>query len=143
MTKFIDKGETIEGDAIGLKCRKWIPKGPKRHPVYKKTMTLYLTDRNSSAEIIKARTIPTDKDIQEKTSHYHRDVGDRLEADSIEVYIDRLQSVKPEVKEGASGRHGAQFVNSKWHTAATIRMPLEIFKKKLGYTALIPESNGN
>ncbi len=143
MAKFIEKGETIEGNAVGIQCRKWIPQGPKKHPIYKKLMALYLTDRNSIAEVLAMMGIPNDSDIQQKTAHYHRNIGDRLEADSIEVYIDKLQSVRPRVKEGASHRHGAQFIDTKYHTIATIRMPLEIFKKKLGYTAQIPTKNGD
>ena len=143
MAKFIDKGETIEGVAISIQCRKWTHQGLKKHPIYKKTMALYLTDRNSVAEVLAVGETPNDSEIRQKTAHYHRNIGDILEADSIEVYIDKLSSIKPTVKEGASHRHGAQFVNTKCHTIATIRMPLETFKKKLGYTAQIPTKNGN
>lgn len=87
MAKFIEKGETIEGNAVGIQCRKWIPQGPQKHPIYKKLMALYLTDRNSIAEVLAMMGIPNDSDIQQKTAHYHRNIGDRLEGFEKLVFV--------------------------------------------------------
>lgn len=38
MAKYIGFGETVEGAATDLCSRKWVQKGPKKHPDTNKTM---------------------------------------------------------------------------------------------------------
>lgn len=132
MAVYINIGEVIEGKTIDCTTRKWLWKGLKKHPVTQKRMTLYVTDRNSVASIIKAIDVSLEEEIMEKTKHFHRQIDDKLEADSLSVYVNKKQLITPNVKEGTSGRHGAQIIHITEHTIAEIKTPLETFKKLLG-----------
>ena len=134
MAKYIAIGDTIEGNSINCIIRKWIPRGLKKHPITNKPMTLYVTDRNSTAEIIEIRPEPEEQCLKDKTAHFHRAIGDILQADALSVYIDKIKLIHPTVKEGVSHRHGASYIKTKDHTIAEIKVPLEVFKKLLGYS---------
>lgn len=97
-------------------------------------MTLYVTDRNSEASIVKVIAEPEDLDLKEKTKHFHRTKGDKLEADSLSIYVNKMQQITPNVKEGVSGRHGAHVIHITEHTIAEIKTSLDTFKKRLGYS---------
>ena len=79
MAKYIGYGETVEGAATDLCSRKWVQKGPKKHPITNKTMFLYVGDRNTSVEVTKAIGEPEDEELKTKTAHFHRNVGDILQ----------------------------------------------------------------
>ena len=97
-------------------------------------MTLYVTDRNSTAEIVKSRPEPTEQSLKKETAHFHRAVGDILQADALSIYVDQIRQIRPVVKKGASHRHGASYVQTQEHTIAEIKVSLEVFKKLLGYS---------
>jgi len=134
MAIYINVGEVIEGKTIDCTAKKWLWKGLKKHPITQKRMTLYVTDRTSSASIIKTIDEPTDEKLKEMTKHFHRMEDDKLEADSLSVYVNKIQQITPIVKEGISGRHGAQIIHITEHTIAEVKTPLETFKKLLGYS---------
>ena len=134
MAKFIAAGETVEGAAADLCSRKWEKKGLKKHPITNKTMFLYVGDRNTSVEITKAIAEPDDEILRSATSHFHRKIGDILDADSISVFLDTKRSIRFVVKEGVSGRHGANIASIRMHTIATIKTPLNNLRKVLDYT---------
>ena len=116
MGKYNAIGETIEGNSISCIIRKWTPRGLKKHPITNKPMTLYVTDRNSIAEILESRPEPQEQILKDKTSHFHRTVGDTLHADALSVYVDQLKRLHPTVKQGVS------------------KVPLDVLKKLLGYS---------
>ena len=97
-------------------------------------MALYVTDRNSTAEIVKCRPEPTEQPLKNQTAHFHRAIGDILQADALSIYVDQIRQIRPTVKEGASHRHGASYVHTQDHTIAEIKVSLEVFKKLLGYS---------
>ncbi len=132
MAKYINIGDTIEGGSINCTVRKWLSRGLKKHPITNKTMSLYVTDRNSTAEILEPIAI---QENDETTVHFHREVGDILQADALSVYIDEKKKIVPVPNEGATHRHGANFVRTKKHTIAEIKVPLAVFKKLLGYSS--------
>ena len=134
MTKYINVGETIEGKSISFQIRKWMFKGLKKHPITNKIMTLYETDKNSIAEIIESIEVPEDETLRDKTSYFHRNIGDMLQADSLSIYVDNKRKIIPSVSEGATHRHGAQYVTTKKHTIAHIKVPLSVFIKVLGFS---------
>ena len=135
MGVFIKYGETIEGGAVDFIARAWYKNGPVEHPVTKTVMCRYTTDRNSLGTIKKSYPIPTDEEIKDATQHYHREVGDQLKADALEIFTEGFKPVKPTVKEGISGRHGAQLARTSVHTIASIKTPLKIYDNLLGHTA--------
>lgn len=138
MGTYCAAGDVIEGLVVDCQVRCWNWKGLKKHPLTGKRMTLYTTDRNSDATVRKTKPEYDDENIKEQTKHFHRIVGDTLKADALSVYIDKLSKIQPEVKEGISGRHGAQLIHSTWHTIAEIRTPLDNARKRLGMTPIPP-----
>lgn len=134
MAIFQELNETIEGEKVSGNTRKWLAKGLKKHPVTRQNMFLYVTDRNSSAEVREEGKIPEDEKMKDLTAHFHRKVGDRLEADSLSLYVNQRTPLRPQVKEGVSARHGATVFNTSKQTIATIRTPLANILTRLGYT---------
>ena len=143
MTVFIKAGDTIEGNEVRVQTRKWTPGSLVRHAAVNKQMMRYCADRNSSAEVKKTFPEPNDPKIKEATASYHREVGDSLTCDSMKVYVDNKRVIRTEHVGGATHRHGAQVVETKDHTIATISTPLENLQKKIAEnehkTPLIPE----
>ena len=127
-------GDTIEGEAVDFDGRAIYPQGAKKHPLTKKTMKLYTTDKNSHAIVRKEGVEPTDETLKEATNHYHRKVGDRLTADALSVYTDLRAKYHQETihGEGASSQHGTNFASVKGYTIASVKMPLYNLLKKLG-----------
>lgn len=131
MGKYNNIGDTVEGISINCVARKWISRGLKKHPLTNKTMSLYVTDRNSTAEVLKSIGLPEDEDIKKRTSHFHRNIGDILQADALSVYIDEVKRLKPVVLGGVSGRHKSNCLETKKHTIAEVKVPLDNLRKYL------------
>lgn len=134
MAVYNNVGDTIEGEAVDFDGRVIRPQGAKKHPLTKKTMNLFTTDRNSHAVVRKAGVEPEDEDMKKATAHFHRNIDDKVTADSLSVYTDLKAKVRPETihGEGASGQHGTNFARVNDHTIATVKMPLPNLMKKLG-----------
>lgn len=135
MATYNNIGDTIEGLALDGNTRRWEPKGLVKNPKYNKAMKLFSCDRNSHAQIASTISEPTDPTIKGNTSGFHREVGDALTADAIEVWIDSKGKESHMVKEGITARHGATIFSTKGHSIAVIRTPLQNLLKKLGYTS--------
>jgi len=136
MAIYNNYGDTIEGEAVLCKCRKKIWQGLKKHPLTKKTMCVYVTDRNSRAKVTKEGIIPKGE-LFELTKHYHRNVDDEISGDALSVYIDSLKPVSFEVVHGkeASHRHGLMMADIHRHTIASVKVVLSNLQKKLGYSS--------
>ena len=133
MAVYNNLGETIEGKAVDFDGRVILFQGAKKHPLTKETMKLYTTDRNSHAVVRKAGIEPKDAKVKEVTSLFHRNVEDKVTADSLSVYTDLRAKVRIEVLhgEGASGQHGTNFARVNDHTIASVKMPLQNLLKKI------------
>ena len=132
MGKYINIGDTIEGEQVQCVVRKWVWQGLKRHPKCPKPCTLYTTDRNSEAVVVKS---PQKQYVEGS----HTDVGDTVVGDSLSVYVANSRKIKPDVIErnkdkevSASGRHGANVVKSKDHTIASVKVPFKNLERMLG-----------
>lgn len=134
MAVYNDLGDTIEGEAVDFDGRAIHPQGVKKHPLTKKTMKLFTTDRNSHAIVRKAGIEPEDEEIKKATAHFHRAVDDKVTADALSVYTNLKAKVRQETihGKGASGQHGINFAGVNDHTIATVKMPLQNLIKKLG-----------
>ena len=109
MSKYIKAGETIHGKSVDLIVRKFVRVGLKKHPITNKTMLLFVSDRNSEGEIKKPINIDDfSSEHLKKMEHYHRNLGDQVECDSLSIYLDSKSRKKIEVIGGHSGRHKAQ-----------------------------------
>lgn len=135
MPVYNNVGDTIEGQAVDCTGKVFYPKGLKKHPTTKQTMKLYTTDRTSQAVVRIEGVIPNDEGLKKATQYFHRNVDDKVTGDALCVYTDLKTTIKIDVlhgKEGASHRHGTQFVSFRKHTIATVRVPLQNILKKLG-----------
>ena len=134
MAVYNNVGDTIEGEAVDFDGRSIRAQGDKKHPLTKKTMKLFTTDRNSHAVVRKAGVEPADEEVKQATAHFHRAVDDKVTADALSVYTDIKAKVRPETihGEGASSQHGTNFASVTDHTIATVKMPLPNLMKKLG-----------
>lgn len=137
MSVYNNVGDTIEGMAVDCDGRIFYNQGVKKHPITKKMMKLFTTDRNSHAVVKKQGEIPKDVEMREATSHFHRDVDDKVTGDALTIYVDMKASVKPEVmhgKEAASSQHGIKFASIRKHTIATVKVALPNLMKQLGFS---------
>lgn len=135
MAVFINPGDTIEGCAVDFAAKDWHKTGPIEHPITKKMMYRYTTDRTSTATITKTFPVPTDDYIKKATEHYHRGLGDKLKADALEIFTDGVRPMKIKVQEGVSGRHGSQLASSTVHTIASVKTPLANYIRLLGFSS--------
>lgn len=124
MAKYIKAGDTIEGDSIGIRVRKWTPATIVDVPSVKKKMYRYSSSRNSTAEVKESHEVTKDPEIVAATQGYHREVGDKIECWGMKVYVDSKRKIKVESKEGATHTHGAIYATTDKHTIATISTPL-------------------
>ena len=91
-----------------------------------------VSDRNSGGEIKKAIDLDDfSTEHLEKMEHYHRNIGDQVECDSLSIYIDSKSRKKIEVIGGHSGRHSAQQMITDKNTFASIKVTLENLLKAL------------
>lgn len=131
MAEYIDVGDTIEAEHIDACSRKVEWKGLKRHPITNELMTLYECDRNSTAVIVKECINTYEDDLIELTRHFKRDLGDTLKADAISIYTRTKRKQRIEVKEGVSGRHGAQFIYLREKSISCIKTSLNCLRKTI------------
>lgn len=137
MAVFNNIGDTIEGQAVDCDGKAFYIQGLKKHPITKKTMKLFTTDRTSHAVVREAGIVPEDEKLRKATEFFHREVEDKVTGDALSIYIDFKSSPRIETlhgKESASHRHGTQFMSVRNHTIATIKMPLHNLMKKLGFS---------
>jgi hypothetical protein len=133
MANFINTGDTIEAEHTDVCSRKIEWKGLRKQPDTEAVMTLYECDRNSSAEIVKIY----EGEIKECTKHFYRNKGDILKADAISVYTQSARKEKSYIKEGVTGRHGAQFLDLRKRSISTIKQPLENLLKCIEEKAVL------
>lgn len=135
MPVYNNLGDTIEGEAVDCDGKAFYSQGIKKHPITRKAMRLYTTDRTSHAVVRIAGIIPEDEKLKEATRYFHRNVDDKVTGDALSIYTDLKSSIKIETlhgKESASHRHGTQFASIRNHTIATVKMPLQNLMKRLG-----------
>ena len=139
MAKFINHGDMCESQKCHITTRKIEFKkgGLRRDPITDKLMVVYDLDRNCTYEILEKLTLVDPLELDKRTSkNVHMEEADSLIADAIRVYVDSKRNcLKPEVKEGVSGRHGGSLVKVSLRTIGMITTPLDIYKKLLGLSS--------
>lgn len=134
MAVYNNVGDTIEGEAVDFDGRFIHLQGAKKHPLTKKNMKIYTTDRNSHAVVMKDGKESNDTSIKNATKHFHRNKNDKVTADALSIYTEIKARVNVETIHGksASGRHGTQYASVNDHTIATVKIPLQNLLKQLG-----------
>lgn len=128
--EYVLSGEIVEGAHCDIVTRKhkWI--GLRKDPITNSLMMLYELERNCSVEVTKVMTY-TDDELNERIKErVHFLLGDKLVADRIQLYVKTIRNnVQFEVKEGQSGRHGAQLAHTTDMTIGKIKYALETHSK--------------
>ena len=124
MAIFKAAGDTIAGDKVYVQTRKWTPGAYVLFDEINKKLYRYHTDRNSKAVVEKS----TDVSIP---NNYHKEVGDELQCDSLNVYVDCRRTIRISNSEGMSHRHGGNYCDINKFTIARISMPFQNAMKEL------------
>lgn len=136
MAKYINFSDLVEGAKCHVSARKILWKGLRKDPITNQNMTLYELDRNCSVEVTESLQLTEEGLELRRQKNVHGYVGDQIGGDAIQLFLDcKRNCLKPEVKEGQSGRHGASLADTNVRTIGQIRYPYSNLLKKLGYTA--------
>ena len=138
MTEFIREGEMVEGKKCSVSARRmeFMKGGLRKDPITNKNMVLYELDRNCSVEVTESLNLTEEEQQIRIGLGVHGNVGDRIQGDAIRLYADtKRDSLKPIVKEGQSGRHGASLIETNIRTIGKIKTPFSVYDRLLGYSA--------
>lgn len=117
-------GDAIEGASCSLFTRKpELISTLVKYPFSEKRCMRVEMSRNASAEISKAMKL--DDDERKLRNNVHLEVGDKLKADTISVFVAQRRPVSFTVKEGATHTHGGHFCSTKNDTYCEIKYAYE------------------
>lgn len=128
MSEYVKAGEMVEGAHCGIYTRKEEWKGLQEDPVTKKAMTKYELSRNCSVEIRKKQELTEDELSHRKKYPLYLEVGDKLKALCITVYIDQKRKLGAPVIDKSTGRHEGRLFETTKRTLGVIKYPLENIK---------------
>lgn len=129
--EYIYEGEMVEGAHCDADARRPDMKGPKYDPITNKRMMLYELDRNCSLEVIKEMEFSDNERKQRTNQNVHTNLGDKLVAKKLQMYIDTKRSVKFTIKEGVTATHGAHIFHITEHTVGKIKYSLDMYRAKI------------
>ncbi len=121
MTEFVKVGEKIEGAKTEIYCRKESFKGLHKDPLTLKPMIKYEMCRNSTAEITEELFLSEDELEIRRRLNVALQVGDKLNADAITVFVDQKRPLKCIVKEGLTHTHGGHLFSTSNRTIGIIK----------------------
>ena len=77
--------------------------------------------------------LSTDELKKRDELNVHGEVGDKLKALSITLYVDEKKKLKIDVKEGQTATHGGRLISTKKRTVGEIKYPFDNIKSNLIY----------
>lgn len=130
MAVYVNIGDTAEGAKTEIYTRAKSWKGLRKDPITHSMMMVYELDRNCSVEV--TEKIPLNGDALEirKKKGVHCEVGDKLKADAITIYVETKKKIKFEVKEGLTSTHGGHLASTKNRTIGEIKYPFSNIQSK-------------
>lgn len=132
----IEEGSIIEGNKCSIVARRVEWKGLKIDPITQKRMMLYELDRNCSVEVLESLNLSEEELIIRRDLCVHGEVGDLIKGDAIQVWVDiKRNSLKFDVKEGISARHGASLADTPKRTVGRIKYSFPVYKKLLNHSS--------
>lgn len=133
MQKYIAEGEIVEGKKCRIMTRRYEFKRLSKDPITNEIMVTCNLDRNSEVEVLESLSLDGDEKTLRETLNVHGEVGDMLEARSILVFVEGLRPnvLSFEVKEGQTGRHGANLASTNRRTIGKIKYVLENLRKAI------------
>lgn len=132
----IKEGDIVEGSKCSIIARRVEWKGLRYDPITGVKMTLYELDRNCSVEVLESLNLTQDELGIRKKLYIHGSVGDIIKGDAIQVWVNtKRNSLKFDVKEGVSARHGASLVRTSKRTVGRLKQSFPNYKKLLNHSA--------
>lgn len=137
MAKYIAEGAMVEGKKCRIMTRRYEFKRLSKDPITNKTMVTCDLDRNCEVEVLEPLSLDDNEKGLRESLNVHGEVGDMLEAKSILVFV---EGVRPSVlsftvKEGQTGRHGANLASTNQRTIGKIKYVLENLRKAIEQTS--------
>lgn len=98
-------------------------------------MLVYELDRNCSVEVTEALELSDEeKELRNKLG-VHGEVGDKLKADAITLYVNEKRKLRIIVKEGQTATHGGHLISTRKRTVGVIKYPFQNLNTLLGLSA--------
>lgn len=119
--------DRIEGARCELYCRKpTVKNSMEEHPISGEPCIRAEMSRNATSEISKELELTDEeKKIKIEQHRIHTDLGDKLIADGISVYVCQKRPLKFKPNEGATHTHGGNFSTTHTTTLCEISYPHE------------------
>ena len=108
-----------------------------KDPITNKTMVTCDLDRNCEVEVLESLSLDDNEKALRDSLNVHGEVGDMLEAKSILVFVEGMRPsvMSFVVKEGQTGRHGANLASTNRRTIGKIKYVLENLRKAIEQTS--------
>lgn len=130
--EFYAPGDMIEGAKCDICTRKYDFKGLQKDPITNTPMVKYELSRNSHVEVTKVMAYSEEEREKRDSLKVHYNLGDKICAESITVYLSSLTKVNFKNTEGVSHTHGANLYSSKERVVGVIKYPFNNLLKSLG-----------
>lgn len=119
----------VEGARCSIYTRKEEWKSMQKDPITHRPMVKYELSRNCSVEVTHKHNADSGRDVElRKHLPLHSEVGDKLKALCITVYIDQKRKLGEPVVETSSGRHEGRLFYTEKRTIGIIKYPFENIK---------------
>lgn len=129
MSEFVCTGDMVEGARSSIYTRKEEWKGLQRDPITNLPMVKYELSKNCSVEVSEKLVLTPEEDGLRAKFPLHGEVGDKLKAKSITVYINQRKKLgDPEVV-SSSGRHEGRLYYPENRTNGVIKYPFDNLRK--------------
>lgn len=135
MAEFVNINDTVEGAKCEVYTRKENFKGMREDPISGESMLVYELDKNCSVEVTEVLQLTDDEKELRKDLNIHGEVGDKLKADAITLYVKEKRKLKVTVKEGLTSTHGGHLISTRNRTIGVIKYPFQNLNKLLGLSA--------
>lgn len=135
MAEFIKAGDTVEGAKCEIYTRREDFKGMREDPISGRPMLVYELDRNCSVEVTEVLELTDEEKMLRNKLNVHGEVGDKLKADAITLYVNEKRKLKVTVKEGQTATHGGRLMSTKKRTVGVIKYPFQNLNTLLGLSA--------
>lgn len=129
MSEHVNTGEMVEGARCNIYTRKEEWKSMQRDPITHKPMVKYELSRNCSVEVTHKHEVTSSKDVELRANlPLYTEIGDKLKALCISVYIDQKKKLGDPVVETSSSRHEGRLFYTENRTIGVIKYPFDNLK---------------
>ena len=134
MAEYLNAGDTVEGARCEIYTRKEVFKGMREDPISGESMIVYELDRNCSVEVTEVLELTAEEKKLRAELGVHGEIGDKLKADAITLYVNQKRKLSVTTKEGLTFTHGGRLISTKRRTEAEIKYPFQNLNTLLGYS---------